>query len=137
MSAEADLVCRASYGEVSPERTNRRNWYRIRRWDTRVGTIDLKIPKLRAGSYSRIGCWTPGPVRSGRSSSLLPNPDSRVCPPGGLRSWSRRLVFRRCPSLRCRNWSSTSTEWSRRHAQALNNLKARLDYQLVGEVASI
>jgi len=51
MSAEVDVVCGASYGEVSPERTNRRNGYRTRRWDTRVGTIDLKIPKLRAGSY--------------------------------------------------------------------------------------
>ena len=32
-------------------RTNRRNGYRSRRWDTRTGSIDLKIPKLRAGSY--------------------------------------------------------------------------------------
>ncbi len=51
MSAEADGVCGAGYGEVSPERTNRRNGYRRRRWDTRVGSIDLRIPKLRAGSY--------------------------------------------------------------------------------------
>jgi len=51
MSADADAACGAGYGEVSPERTNRRNGYRTRRWDTRVGSIDLKIPKLRAGSY--------------------------------------------------------------------------------------
>jgi len=51
MGAEADAVCGASYGEVSAGRTNRRNGYRARRWDTRVGSIDLKIPKLRAGSY--------------------------------------------------------------------------------------
>ena len=51
MGAEADAVCGAGYGEVSPDRVNRRNGYRARRWDTRVGTIDLKIPKLRAGSY--------------------------------------------------------------------------------------
>lgn len=51
MGAEADGVCGAGYGEISPDRTNRRNGYRVRRWDTRVGTIDLKIPKLRAGSY--------------------------------------------------------------------------------------
>ena len=51
MGAEADLVCGAPYGETSPERTNRRNGYRSRRWDTRVGSIDLRIPKLRAGSY--------------------------------------------------------------------------------------
>ncbi len=51
MSAEADAVCGAPYGEVSPERVNRRNGYRTRRWDTRVGSIELRIPKLRAGSY--------------------------------------------------------------------------------------
>lgn len=51
MSADADAVCGAGYGEVSVDRINRRNGYRSRRWDTRVGTIELKIPKLRAGSY--------------------------------------------------------------------------------------
>ena len=51
MSADADTVCGAAYGEVSPERVNRRNGYRERAWDTRVGTIDLAVPKLRTGSY--------------------------------------------------------------------------------------
>lgn len=51
MSAEADGLCGASYGERSPERSNRRNGYRTRRWDTRAGTIQLAIPKLRQGSY--------------------------------------------------------------------------------------
>lgn len=51
MGAEADAVCGAPYGEASPQRTNRRNGYRRRRWDTRVGSIDLRIPKLRASSY--------------------------------------------------------------------------------------
>jgi transposase-like protein len=51
MGAEADAVCGAPYGEASPQRTNRRNGYRTRRWDTRVGSIDLRIPKLRASSY--------------------------------------------------------------------------------------
>jgi len=51
MSAEADALCGATYGERSPERVNRRNGYREREWDTRVGTIELAVPKLRAGSY--------------------------------------------------------------------------------------
>jgi len=51
MGAEADAMCGAPYGQVTPDRTNRRNGYRSRRWDTRTGSIDLKIPKLRAGSY--------------------------------------------------------------------------------------
>jgi len=51
MGAEADAVCGAAYGERSQERTNIRNGYRRREWDTRAGTIDLAIPKLRQGSY--------------------------------------------------------------------------------------
>ncbi|WP_285495165.1 transposase, partial [Actinomadura sp. NBRC 104425] len=51
MSAEADAVCGAGCGERSSERVNRRNGYRQRDWDTRAGTIELAIPKLRSGSY--------------------------------------------------------------------------------------
>jgi putative transposase len=51
MSAEADTACGAGYGERSPERVNSRNGYRLREWDTRAGTIELAIPKLRSGSY--------------------------------------------------------------------------------------
>jgi putative transposase len=51
MSAEADAVCGAGYGERSAERRNTRNGYRQREWDTRAGSIDLAIPKLRHGSY--------------------------------------------------------------------------------------
>ena len=51
MSAEASAACNAGYLERSPERTNVRNGYRVRDWDTRVGTIELAIPKLRQGSY--------------------------------------------------------------------------------------
>ena len=38
-------------GERSPERVTHRNGYRIRDWDTRVGTMELRIPKIREGSY--------------------------------------------------------------------------------------
>jgi putative transposase len=51
LSAEADAVCGAEYGAVSPERVNSRNGYRHRELDTRTGTIDLAIPKLRSGTY--------------------------------------------------------------------------------------
>jgi putative transposase len=51
MGAEAEALCGAAYGERSPERLNRRNGYRERDWDTRVGSIELAVPKLRAGSY--------------------------------------------------------------------------------------
>jgi putative transposase len=51
MSAEADAVCGADYGTRSSERMNSRNGYRAREWDTRAGTIEVAIPKLRTGSY--------------------------------------------------------------------------------------
>jgi putative transposase len=51
LSADADAVCGAEYGLASPDRVNSRNGYRRRELDTRVGTLDVAIPKLRAGSY--------------------------------------------------------------------------------------
>ena len=51
LSAEADAVCGAEYGQASPERRVQRNGYRHRDLDTRVGTIDVAVPKLRTGSY--------------------------------------------------------------------------------------
>ena len=51
MGADADAVCGAPFGVRSPDRTNTRNGYRARDWDTRAGTIGLAIPKLRSGSY--------------------------------------------------------------------------------------
>jgi putative transposase len=51
MGAEADAICGAPYGVRSRERVNSRNGYRDREWDTRAGTMELAIPKLRSGSY--------------------------------------------------------------------------------------
>jgi len=51
MWAEADNRCGALYGERSVGRVNHRNGYRERQWDTRVGSIELSIPRLRKGSY--------------------------------------------------------------------------------------
>ncbi|MCC7170797.1 MAG: IS256 family transposase [Planctomycetes bacterium] len=51
MSAEVNALCNAEFGERTAERSNRRNGYRTRSWDTRVGSIDLAIPKMRQGSY--------------------------------------------------------------------------------------
>src|SRR5256884_249564 len=51
MSAEADAACGALYGERSADRVNRRNGYRGRAFDTRTGTMELAVPKLRQGSY--------------------------------------------------------------------------------------
>jgi putative transposase len=51
MDLDVETLCGAAYGERSAERANSRNGYRERVWETRAGAIDLKLPKLRTGSY--------------------------------------------------------------------------------------
>jgi hypothetical protein len=79
MSAEVDVVCGACYRRSSPERVNVRNGYRHREFDTRVGTLDVAIPKLREGSMTtgwrpaicwvcRLGGWNAWSTRSGSPS---------------------------------------------------------------------
>ena len=91
MGAEADAVCGAGYGERSDERTNTRNGYRRREWDTRAGTIDLAIPKLRQGSY--FPDWLLERRRRAEAA-LCPWSRPATCsasPRGGWRSWSSTL----------------------------------------------
>ena len=51
MESEAAALCGAEFGARSDERSNTRNGYRERALETRMGTVDLRIPKLREGSY--------------------------------------------------------------------------------------
>ena len=51
MELEVGQLAGAGYGEKSPERLVQRNGYRDRDWQTRAGTVELRIPKLRKGSY--------------------------------------------------------------------------------------
>lgn len=59
MAAEAQEACGAEYGERSADRVNSRNGFRLRDWDTRVGSIQLAVPKLRQGSYFPDWLLTP------------------------------------------------------------------------------
>lgn len=51
LSADADAVVGAEWGQRTSDRVTQRNGYRHRDLDTRVGTIDVAIPKLRSGTY--------------------------------------------------------------------------------------
>ena len=51
MDAEVSAPIGAQRGERNPDRLTHRNGYRNRTWDTRVGTMELRIPKIREGSY--------------------------------------------------------------------------------------
>src|ERR1044072_6543851 len=51
MELEVEGLTGAAHGERNPERINQRNGYRDRTWETRAGIVELRIPKLRKGSY--------------------------------------------------------------------------------------
>ena len=106
-------VCNAGYGEVTAERVNSRNGFRHRDFDTRVGTIDLAIPKLRTAATTPGGCSSPqAPGRAGAH-------------PGGLRVLRRGVSTRRVEGLvqalgiehlsksQVSSWPRTSTKRSR------------------------
>jgi putative transposase len=75
MEMEVEGLTGAAHGERSATRVNQRNGYRERAWETRVGTVDLAIPKLRKGSY---------PGLRGASSRVREGADSGD--PGSLRA---------------------------------------------------
>ena len=113
MDAEVSSRIGAEYGERSPERVTQRNGYRSRAWDTRVGTMELHIPKFREGSYfpslleprrrserallaviqqayvegvstrRRSSGWTWVPVKTAPSGW----PSYARCPPGASAGW--------------------------------------------------
>src|SRR5215475_6768950 len=97
MSAEADALCGAPYGQRSEERVNSRNGYRPREWDTRAGTVELAVPKLRQGSY--FPDWLLQHRRRAErpSSAWWPPATCWASRPGGWRGWSSSSVSLHCP----------------------------------------
>jgi hypothetical protein len=102
MDVEVGEQIGAEHGERTPERTAQRNGYRQRRWDTRVGTVDLAIPRLRTGSYfpsilDALRRGGAGAVRGGgavlRRGGLDP-PGGRHRPPDGHRGDLQSQVSR-------------------------------------------
>ena len=101
MGAEADALCGAEYGQRSTERTNQRNGYRQRQFDTRTGSLDLAIPKLRHGSY--FPDWLL--ERRKRAERALTTVVATCyllgVSHGGWTSWWGPWGSPRCPSRRC------------------------------------
>jgi len=83
-------VCGAGYRERSTERVNSRNGYRLRDWDTRAGSIELAIPKLRTGSYFPRCSRKGPPARPSRAK------DGGV---GAADLVARSVTRRRCDGL--------------------------------------
>jgi hypothetical protein len=66
MQLEVEGLTGAAHGERSAERINHRNGYRERDWETRAGTVELRIPKLRKGPHHHAGNDRPSERRSHR-----------------------------------------------------------------------
>src|SRR3954465_13468251 len=79
MSAGADAVCGAGAGPASPERANVRNGYRRREFDTRAGTLEVAIPKLRSGSYFPDWLLERRHRRAYSRPSVTPLPECPAC----------------------------------------------------------
>jgi transposase-like protein len=110
-----------TYGQASPDRVNRRNGYRDREFDTRAGTLDLAVPKLRAGSY--FPKWLRGAPQARRTGTDLGGGD--LLPAGYSTRRMDKLVqslgittlsiprSRRCPRNSTRTWRSSAPDrWS-------------------------
>ena len=70
MDAEVSAQIGAEHSQRNPERTTHRNGYRARDWDTRVGTIDLQIPRVRECSSTKpttplMHVWWVAPMDAG------------------------------------------------------------------------
>ena len=134
MSADADSACGASWGERSPERVNSRNGYRARDFNTRAGSIELAIPKLRSAATSRTGCSSPGAGPRRPWWRWWPRPTWPGCQPSrnSLTLPSRNSLARRetdvyysmaPPSRRAPGWSSARSSPER--TLALNRPSSR------------
>ena len=115
MDMEVEGLTGAAYGERSLARMNQRNGYRERSWETRAGTVDLAIPKLRRGSYfptflaaagseEGAGGGDPGSLRARCVASWRPSGTQTAVSSPARNSLakptaSRRLVFTRSPAF--------------------------------------
>ena len=82
MELEVGGLTGAGWGEKSAERLNQRNGYRERAWETRAGTVELRIPKLRKGSYFP-GFLEPRRVAEKALTAVIRGgPMGRASPPG-------------------------------------------------------
>lgn len=102
--ADADAVVGAEYGRPSLDRTAQRTGYRHRPLDTRAGTIDVAVPKLRTGSY--FPQWLLERRKRAESALITVVADCYLAGvlPGGWISSSRRWGSTRCQNRRSHGW---------------------------------
>jgi putative transposase len=126
MDAEVSAQIGAEHGQRTPTRATHRNGYRARDWDTRVGTIDLQIPRVREGSYPPsfleprrraeralaavvAQCYVEGvstrrveDIAQAMASPACRSPRSPGSAPSSTSSWQRGATGRWTPAVRVR-----------------------------------
>lgn len=121
MSIQADEACGAEYGSRSASRVNSRNGYRGRRLETTVGTLDLRVPKLRSGSYfptdlferhSRVDRALAAAVAEMYVTGTSTRKVERVAERFGVSSLSKDQVSRLCSVIDAEVEAFLSRDWS-------------------------
>jgi putative transposase len=96
MELEVEGLAGAAYGEKSPERLVQRNGYRDRIWETRAGTVELRIPKLRKGSYFP-GFLEPRRLAEKALAAVCRRRTCTASRPARSMIWSRRWAWAASP----------------------------------------
>jgi hypothetical protein len=109
--AEVEQACGAGYRERSPERINVRNGYRARPFKTRVGEIELQIPKLRQGSYFP-GFLEPRKVSEQALVACVQEAYVNGVSRARSTGWWRHSAWPGSPRTRCRGSAGRSTSGS-------------------------
>ena len=87
MALETEALVGAAPGERSAERRNQRNGYRDRDWQTRAGTVELRIPKLRHGSYFPAFLEPRRMAEKALTAVVREKPTCRASPPARWTNW--------------------------------------------------
>ncbi len=102
MSAEADAMCGADYGERSERRVNSRNGYRHRDFNTRVGRSTSRSRNSVKTATFRTGCSNVANAPNGRSPRWSRPATCSACRPAGWRNSSNPSASPRCRNRRYR-----------------------------------
>jgi transposase-like protein len=108
MALEVGTKTGAGYGEKNGFRLAQRNGYRDRDWETRAGTVELRIPKLRTGSYFP-SFLEPRRMAEKALTAVIQEAISRAFRPGPSMTLSRPWTCRASPRARCPGSAKRST----------------------------
>ena len=108
MALEVEGLTGAAHGERSADRITHRNGYRDRSWETRAGTVELKIPKLRKGSYFP-GFLEPRRMAEKALAAVIQEAYIQAYRPARSTIWFRRWGCRASPRARSPGCAARST----------------------------